>query len=194
VVTQSQMMRKFKRAVFFGGTPETHLVNTEVAPDLIDALQDRWQDLALSHVLEQREAIQEILSYLNAGIVRWWRCNKCQKKQRYPARKPGGRWPGAGLQKGKINRVEICFVSRLPSSYSEERAITELVRYFDLQRFFTDDVHISTSYGSVDGVAECLNTGNCSQELLAFVVARAAVLGMDRKAIGRIVPRPFTFA
>lgn len=93
--------------------------------------------------------------------------------------------------RGSINRVEICFDSKLPRSSPEKEAVEKLVRYFDLPDRFTDDVDISTSYGKVPGVGQSLQTGNCSEELMPFVIVRATILGM--KSIDRIVPRPFTY-
>ena len=90
-----------------------------------------------------------------------------------------------------INRVEIRFDSELPPSSPEKEAVEKLVRYFDLPDHFTDDVDISTSYGKVPGVGQSLQTGNCSEKLMRFVIVRATILGM--KSIDQIVPRPFTY-
>ena len=94
----------------------------------------------------------------------------------------------------KINRVEICFNSKLPRSFPEQKAVEELILYFNLPKSFTKDVDISTSYGKVPGVTESLNMGDCSEELYTFMLARAMILGMSQKKIGKIIPRPFTCA
>lgn len=93
-------------------------------------------------------------------------------------------------QKDRINRVEICFDSpKLP--YAKPKVIKDLIRHFDLEDSFTLDVHISTSYGKVSGVVKALQTECVPEELMAFVIARAFIIGFDEKEIEKMIPRPF---
>lgn len=92
----------------------------------------------------------------------------------------------------KINRIEICFDSTSPP-YSEPEVIKDLITYFGLARSFTPDVYITTSYGHVPGVAEYLSSQEMPLELLAFVFARARIIGIihDPKEIEGIIVNPF---
>lgn len=217
VVTQAQVMSDFQRVMIVGKSPFG--VDTSSAPDQVGSLQEDWQDLDLSTIQEQCKAIKLIRSDLGQGRNRWWKCYDCGKKQRYESLPLGIDIPEKKVSnakkvrhKGKkkcasttnktkvqktsrdrrsINRVEICFDSELPPSSPEEEAVEKLVRYFDLPDRFTDDVDISTSYGKVPGVGQSLQTRNCSEELMRFVIVRGTILGME--SIDRIVPRPFTY-
>jgi hypothetical protein len=92
---------------------------------------------------------------------------------------------------GRINRVEICFNARLPDSYTESKAVEDLVKQFDLAKSFTKHVDISTSYGAIPGITESLNAGKNTTELEHFVIARAVILGMTDK---ETLFRPFISA
>jgi len=105
-----------------------------------------------------------------------------------------GLFDKASKKKDRINRVEICFNSKLPPSFPEPRAVEELVRFFNLAESFTPDVYLSTAYGSVPGVTESLNRGDCTEELTGFVVARAIMLGIDKKEWEKIIRCPFNIA
>jgi len=90
----------------------------------------------------------------------------------------------------EINRVEICFDLAKPL-YDESRVVEDLIQYFGLDKSFTPDVHISTSYGAVPDVAEALKAGNTPKELTSFLIARALIIGFDEEEIEKIVLRPF---
>lgn len=121
-------------------------------------------------------------------------------KQKVKIRATIGEKKASREQKVRINRVEICFDSQLPPHISEQNAIEELVRYFDLPKSFTRDVHISTSYGKVPGVIESARTGECTPELKGFVLARAIVVGercnteLNEMELGEIIPHLFNIA
>ena len=96
------------------------------------------------------------------------------------------------VNKGNINRIEICFNSG-SSPYSEPKVIKDLIKYFDLADSLTPDVHITTSYGHVPGVADYLSSQEMPDELIAFVIARAMIVGIihDSEEIGKIITNPF---
>jgi len=87
-----------------------------------------------------------------------------------------------GTRLVRINRVEVVFnatsKTELPSS--EQVIINDLIDYFGLADRLTTGVRITTLYGHVPGVAESLNTGEISDELMATVIARAMISGMIR--------------
>jgi hypothetical protein len=92
----------------------------------------------------------------------------------------------------KVNRIEICFNSTSPP-YSEPEVIKDLIRYFGLADSLTTDVYITTSYGHISGVAEYLSSREMPDELQAFVMARAMIIGMvhDPKEMNKIRVTPF---
>ena len=91
------------------------------------------------------------------------------------------------VQNTGINRVEICFDSaNLP--YEEPVVVNDLIRYFHLDASFTHNVHISTSFGRISGVDEALHTGDVSADLMHFIIARAFIIGFNKKEVEKIEP------
>lgn len=97
----------------------------------------------------------------------------------------------AGEQQLRINRVEICFSSQTTLK-NEQEVIDQLIRQLGLDAYFTPDVHISSSYGSVPGIDKSVfDSGNISEESMVFAIARAFVIGMTKSEVQEAIVSAF---
>lgn len=93
---------------------------------------------------------------------------------------------------GKLKRMTFFFDSTVPP-YSEPKVIQDLITYFNLQNKLDPSVHITTQYGHVPAVPEYYRTKKVPDELMAFILAHAAIRwGLSgEKAFGQIKPYCF---